>query len=74
MNILFLCTGNSCRSQMAEGWSRTLAADHRPDELKTGPEPWKSVYQGVCCMAISSAGINCLKIASLAPGILQGTR
>jgi arsenate reductase len=24
MNILFLCTGNSCRSQMAEGWGRTL--------------------------------------------------
>jgi arsenate reductase len=36
--ILFLCTGNSCRSQMAEGFARTLAFD-AIEPYSAGVEP-----------------------------------
>jgi arsenate reductase len=36
--ILFLCTGNSCRSQMAEGWARHLRGDTL-DAYSAGVEP-----------------------------------
>ena len=40
LRVLFLCTGNSCRSQMAEGFARHCAGDrleiHRAG---TAPEP-----------------------------------
>lgn len=39
LKVLFLCTGNSCRSQMAEGWSRHLKADSiQPCSAGTRPQ------------------------------------
>jgi arsenate reductase len=37
LKILFLCTGNSCRSQMAEGWARHLRSED-VDALSAGTE------------------------------------
>ena len=37
LNILYLCTGNSCRSQIAEGWTRQLGGD-RVDVQSAGIE------------------------------------
>ena len=34
-SVLFLCTGNSCRSQMAEGWARHLKS-HAIDAYSAG--------------------------------------
>jgi arsenate reductase len=40
VKILFLCTGNSCRSQMAEGWARQLKGD-AIEPYSAGVEPFR---------------------------------
>jgi arsenate reductase (thioredoxin) len=48
--VLFLCTGNSCRSQMAEGWLRHLAGDQF-EVFSAGVKP-----VGVNPLAITAMG------------------
>ena len=50
MNILFLCTGNSCRSQMAEGFLRHLAGD-RVQSFSAGLEAHGKNPRAIAVMA-----------------------
>jgi arsenate reductase len=44
IKVLFLCTGNSCRSQIAEGWARQLKGDvieaYSAGARPSGLNPW----------------------------------
>ena len=53
--VLFLCTGNSCRSQMAEGYLRSMAGD-RFEALSAGTTPQGVNPRAVAAMA--EAGID----------------
>jgi arsenate reductase len=55
VNILFLCTGNSCRSQMAEGWARHYAGD-RHSIQSAGIEAHGKNPRAIAVM--QEAGIN----------------
>jgi arsenate reductase (thioredoxin) len=48
--ILFLCTGNSCRSQMAEGFARHLAGE-RAEILSAGIEAHGKNPRAIAAMA-----------------------
>ncbi|MEM9374514.1 MAG: arsenate reductase ArsC, partial [Planctomycetota bacterium] len=65
LRVLFLCTGNSCRSQMAEGWARALKAD-TIDAFSAGTEP-----HGMNRLAIETmreAGVDITSHSSKRPG------
>lgn len=57
VKILFLCTGNSCRSQMAEGWARRLKAD-RIEPYSAGIETHGLNTDAVRVMAEAGADIS----------------
>jgi len=55
LKILFLCTGNSCRSQMAEGWARHLKAD-RIEAYSAGIE--KHGLNPLAVRVMAEAGVD----------------
>jgi arsenate reductase len=57
LKILFLCTGNSCRSQMAEGWTRHLKGD-LIEPYSAGVEPHGIDPRAVAAMAEAGVDIS----------------
>jgi ACR3 family arsenite transporter len=55
LRVLFLCTGNSCRSQMAEGWARALMSD-RIDAHSAGTRPHG--LNPLAVRAMAEAGVD----------------
>ena len=53
--VLFLCTGNSCRSQMAEGWARALRFDDI-EPFSAGTNPQK--VNPLAIRAMAEAGVD----------------
>jgi arsenate reductase len=68
LRILFLCTGNSCRSQMAEGWARHLKSEVL-EPYSAGIAP-KSV-DPLAVRVMAEAGVDISGQRSKAIGDLQ---
>ena len=69
VRILFLCTGNSCRSQMAEGWARALRGDLL-DAHSAGTHPHG--LNPLAVRAMAEAGVDISGHASKRPEEIGG--
>lgn len=69
LKVLFLCTGNSCRSQMAEGWARRLKGDvleaYSAGIEKHGMNPY-------AMQVMAEAGVDISRQYSKTPEELKG--
>ena len=69
--ILFLCTGNSCRSQMAEAWANTLKADQF-EAYSAGVKPKGIDSRAVKAMWEAGIDISAQKSKGIDPlGVLE---
>lgn len=57
LKVLFLCTGNACRSQMSEGWARHLRGD-QIDAYSAGVAPHGLDPRAVRVMAEAGVDIS----------------
>lgn len=70
LKILFLCTGNSCRSQMAEGYGRALGADVI-QVRSAGIEAHGKNPRAIAAMATDGVDISQQESTRLTPDMLE---
>ncbi len=70
--ILFLCTGNACRSQIAEGWAKQLGGD-RVEVLSAGIEAHGKNPRAITIMAEAGIDISNQESTKVTPAMLAQT-
>ncbi|MFH1060365.1 MAG: arsenate reductase ArsC [Pseudomonadota bacterium] len=65
LKVLFLCTGNSCRSQMAEGWAKALKSEVA-EAYSAGVEPEPIDPRAVRAMAEAGVDISAQRSKDIA--------
>jgi arsenate reductase len=69
VKILFLCTGNSCRSQMAEGWANHLGGD-RVEASSAGIEAHGKNPRAIAVMREAGVDISRQESTRVTPAML----